>query len=189
MPARCCSTATSIDSRFPSKACAIRRGIGAPVGATSDCTSTHRGRVPSMTVGHDRTGCADPAVGEEECTRIVDRHQPVRGHLHESELVGRTETMLQRTQHAQRVMPITLEREHGVDDMFQHPRPGERAVLGDVADQHGGDVVVLGEANELLGAVAHLGDRARCARRVGIVHGLDGIDGQHHGLDLRRRTP
>ena len=48
-PARCCSTATSIDSRFPSKAWATRRGIGAPVGTTSDCTSTHSGRVPSIT--------------------------------------------------------------------------------------------------------------------------------------------
>ena len=48
-PARCCSTATSIESRSPSNACATRRGIGAPVGTTSDCTSTHSGRVPSIT--------------------------------------------------------------------------------------------------------------------------------------------
>ena len=52
--------------------------------------------------------------------------QPARGHLHEPELVGGAEPVLQRAQHAQRVVTIALERQHGVDDVLERARPGER---------------------------------------------------------------
>ena len=164
MPARCCRTATSIESRLPSNACAIRRGIGAPVGATSDCTSTHSGRVPSITavttepVAPARRSARNSALGSLTGT------QTGRGHLHQAELVGRAEAVLQRAQHPQRVMTIALEREHRVDDVLERARAREPAVLGDVTDQQRRDVVLLREPHELLRAVAHLGDRPGRAR-------------------------
>ena len=148
-------------SRLPSNACATRRGIGAPVGATSDCTSTHSGRVPSITavttepVAPTRRSARNSALGS------LTGDEPARGHLHEPELVGRAEAVLQRAQHAQRVMAIALEREHRVDDVLERARPGEPTVLRDVPDEQGRDVVLLREPHELLRAVAHLGDRTR----------------------------
>ena len=57
--------------------------------------------------------------------------------------------------------------QHRVDDVLEQARPGEGAVLGDVADEHDGDVAALGLDDELLGALAHLGDRAgRATRRA-----------------------
>ena len=66
---------------------------------------------------------------------IGDREQPLAGHLHQPELVGGSEPVLQRAQHAQRVVPIAFEGEHGVDDVLERARPGERTVLGDVTDR------------------------------------------------------
>ena len=184
-PARCCNTATSIDSRLPSNACATRLGIGA---ARRHDERLHLDAQRASSLhdrGHDRSRRADAAVGEEQRARVVDRRETAGGHLHEPELVGGAESVLQRAQHAQRVMTITFERQHGVDDVLQHPRPGEPAVFGDVADEQRGDVAFLREPHELLRAVADLGDRARRARRLGIVHGLDRVDREHHGLDHR----
>ena len=69
--------------------------------------------------------------------------------------------MLDGAQHAQRVVPVALEREHGVDDVLEHSRAGERAVLGDVADEDDGDTAPLGLGGELLGARPDLQHRAR----------------------------
>ena len=34
------------------------------------------------------------------------------------------------------MVALALERQHGVDDVLEHARPGEAAVLGDVTDEH-----------------------------------------------------
>ena len=44
--------------------------------------------------------------------------------------------------------------------------PGQAAVLGDVADQHRGHRAVLGRADQPVGALAHLGDRAGRRRQL-----------------------
>ena len=188
-PARCCSTATSIDSRLPSNACATRRGIGACVGATSACTSTHSGRDPfhasavtTEPVAPARRSARNSALGSSTAV------EPVLGHLHEAELVGGAEAVLQRAQHAQRVMTVALERQHRVDDVLERARAGERAVFRDVTDEQRRDVVLLGEPHERLRAVAHLRDRPGRARRVGIVHRLDRVDREHRRLERRRRA-
>ena len=60
-PARCASTASTVDSRPASRPCAERRGIGACECATSACTSTSSGRWPSRTGATTEPGV--PAVG------------------------------------------------------------------------------------------------------------------------------
>ena len=110
-PARSCSTASSIASRPPSSACATRRGHRrvrlrrrAPAPRrTADAPFDHRG-------DHRARRAAAP-VGEEQRARVGDAEQPVPGHLHQAELVGRAEPVLQRAQHAQRVVAVALERQ------------------------------------------------------------------------------
>ena len=46
---------------------------------------------------------------------------------------------LTRAQDTELVAAVAFEIQHGVDHMLQHARAGERAVLGDVADQHQGE--------------------------------------------------
>ena len=59
-----------------------------------------------------------------------------------------------------RVMPLALEVQHGVDDVLERLRAGEAAVLGDVADEEGRDVLSLGREQQLRRRLAHLADAA-----------------------------
>ncbi len=88
------------------------------------------------------------------------------------------------------MVPVTFEAQHRVDHVFEGAGPRQRAVLGDVADQHGRHLASLGQADELVGALAHLPDRARhtagpalTRRRRAHGHRLDGVD--HHQVRLR----
>ena len=128
-----------------------------------------------------RTRHARAPVGEEPGRRVGHVGQTVLGHLEQPDLVGAAEAVLQRVQCAQRVAPVAVEREHGVDDVLEHARARERALLGDVPDQHRGATVLLGVLHEPVRAVAHLGDRPRRAGEIGIDDGLDGVDRQHLG--------
>ena len=111
---------------------------------------------------HDhRTGDRTAAISEEQLGRIGHTGEPGPGHLEQPELVGRAEAVLDGAQHAQRVVAVALEREHGVDDVLEHSRAGERAVLGDVTDEDDGDTAPLGLGGQLLGTRPNLQHRAR----------------------------
>ena len=73
-------------------------------------------------------------------------------------------------------MPVALEAEHRVDDVFEHPRPGEAAVFGDVADEHHRDAAALGLGNQAVGAAADLHDAAGRRAEVGVGDRLDAVD-------------
>ena len=84
--------------------------------------------------------------------------------------------------------------------MLEHARPGERALLGHVADQQHRDPQRLGHPHDLAGDLADLADRAGRARQLGRVERLDRVDHAHlgplllerrqHGLrDRSRRSP
>ena len=73
---------------------------------------------------------------------------------------------------------LTLKAHHHIDHMFEHTRPGDIAILGDMADQHQRSAAFLGEADQLESAAAHLADRAWRAFDLVAVHGLDRIDYQ-----------
>jgi hypothetical protein len=97
----------------------------------------------------------------------------------DAEFVDGAEAVLDRAHQPVRAAGLALEIEHGVDHVLQHPRPGQRALLGDMADQEHGGVGELGVAHQLRGALAHLRDGAR-GRGQGIgEQGLDGVDDQH----------
>ena len=69
--------------------------------------------------------------------------EPVAGHLEDAELVGRAEAVLRRAQDAMRVVAVALELEHAVDEVLEHPRACDGAVLRDVADEDRRDARLL----------------------------------------------
>src|SRR3546814_16150275 len=76
---------------------------------------------------------------------------------------------------------LALERQHRIDHMFEHAWPGDRAVLGDMADEYDRRAAVLGIADQFLRARADLAYRARCAVDQVAVHRLDRIDDDEIG--------
>ena len=87
-----------------------------------------------------------PGAGRRGTARLGSgtRSEAVARHLEQPELVGGAEAVLDRPQQAQRVVAVALEGQHGVDDVLEDPRPGQAAVLGDVADEHHGQPAALG---------------------------------------------
>ena len=64
------------------------------------------------------------------------------GHLEDADLVGRPEPVLdgaRSTRYA--VVLLALEVQHGVDQVLEHARAGQRPFLGDVPDEEGGDAL------------------------------------------------
>src|SRR5258705_69180 len=76
------------------------------------------------------------SIGEEQRGGILHTEEPAPGHLEQTELLGGSEPVLHDLEQPQRVVAITLEGEDGIDDVLEDPRPGQRPLLGDVADQH-----------------------------------------------------
>ena len=121
-------------------------------------------------------GGGEVAARQEERRGVRDLPQAPVGHLEHADLVGRAEAVLHRAQDAEMVAGVALEGHHRVDHVLDHPRAGDLAVLGDVADEDHGRAGGLGEADQRLGAAADLRDRAgRRFHRLG-PHGLDRID-------------
>src|SRR6266581_889088 len=77
-------------------------------------------------------------------------------------------------------MPLALEVEDGVDNVLEHARPGNRALLVDVAHEENRDVAALRQQHQPAGALAHLADAARCGGDVAHKHRLDRVDDGHH---------
>jgi len=69
-------------------------------------------------------------------------------HLEDAELVRRAEAVLHRAQDAVRVVAVTLELQHAVDEVLQDAWACNRAVLRHVADENGCDPAPLRHAKE-----------------------------------------
>ena len=163
----------------------IRRGLPAKsVEETSDWISTSSGRVPLIVADDDAAGLVARPLLEEEGRGVGDGLQPGRGHLEDGQLRDRAEAVLQGPQDPVAVVPLALEEQDDVDHVLERLGPGQRAVLGDVADEEGGDAVALGVAEDLVGDLADLADRARAGGQLGGEDRLDRIDDQ----DLRPRA-
>src|SRR5665213_2352367 len=67
-----------------------------------------------------------------------------------------------------------------LDDLW----PGERAGLGDMADEDDGDAGCLGEVDQFHAAGAELSDRAGGGGEIGLVDHLDGIDDDDRRVDF-----
>ena len=76
---------------------------------------------------------------------------------------------------------LALEIKHRIDHVFEHPRAGDLAFFGDVADEEQHRARALGMANQFLSGAAHL--RHRAGRRIESIeiHRLDRIDNDDIG--------
>ena len=78
-------------------------------------------------------------------------------------------------------MPVAVEMQDDVDQVLQRPRPGYRAVLGHVPDEHGGQHLLLRHLHQGGGHLADLGNPAGRAVNAGDVDGLYRVDDQQAG--------
>ena len=145
-------------------------------------------RAPALE-GHRDAGAgdADVAVGEEQPAGVGQPDDADVGEVEAAHLVGRAVAVLHRADQAQPGVPVALELDDDVDEVLEHPRAGDRAVLGHVADEQDGDAAALGRLDE---AGRHLADLADVAGRpldLAAGDGLHGVDDEQvglHGLDL-----
>ena len=78
-------------------------------------------------------------------------------------------------------MRIAFEVQYGIDHVLQHPRSGQAALLGDMADEDHAATALLGEARQLRRALPDLSHRARRGLQCIRPHGLDRVDHCHGG--------
>ena len=125
----------------------------------------------------------------EQLGRVRDADEPGARHLEDAELVRGAEAVLRRPQDPMRVVAVALELEHAVDEMLEHARPGDRAVLRHVSDEDRRHALLLGDAQQPTGCLAHLADRARRRAELGRVQRLDRVDhADVRALLLERRA-
>ena len=149
--------------RLRSRPETTRRGCSSSEGATSAWTSTSSGREPSIAASTTLPGGAR-GLGDEARGGVEHLHQAALAHLEQARLVGRAEAVLQRAQLAVGALALALELQHAVDQVLEHARPGQRAVLGHVPDQDHRHPPRLGQLHDPRGHLAHLPDRARARR-------------------------
>ncbi len=118
-------------------------------------------------------------------------------HLEDADLARRAEAVLERAQRPVGTLALAFEREHAVDQVLEHPRAGDRALLRHVPDQDHGHAALLREPHQAARHLAHLSDRARAAGHRGVVedlHRVDdadvgslGVDRREHRVEVRLR--
>ena len=159
------AAASSIARRLASRPCATRRGAPKRMRSTSACSSISSGRPPSRVTVTMLPGAGFRGAREEDRRRVLHFLQSRAAHGEEAELVGRAEAVLGGAHDAVAAARLALEIQHGVDQVLEQPRTGDRALLGDVADDDDRAAGGLGEAHQLRGALAQLrhrpGERAR----------------------------
>ena len=128
------------------------------VGETSDWISSNSGRVPFERARDGRAHLARAAAKDRR--GVGHALQPGAGHLEDAELVRRAEAVLRRAEDAVRVVAVALELEHAVDEVLEHARPGDRAVLRHVPDEEERDARLLADPQQPRGGLAHLADRS-----------------------------
>ncbi len=165
IPQCCWSTASTIATREESSPDVVRRGRSAGAGVTSACTSASIGRRPSMVTATQVPGTWLVVVLDEQAGRVGDRDDALGAEVEAADLVDRAEAVLHRADHPEAGVAVALEVQHHVDEVLEHPRAGDRAVLGDVADEDGGDVAGLGDPDQRGRDLLDLGDAARARPR------------------------
>ena len=112
-------------------------------------------------------------------------HLPDAGldQLEAPHLVRGAEAVLRRPQHPEPTVPVTLERQHDVHEVLQGPRPGDGALLGDVAHEDHRHGTQLGDPHQGCGHLLDLGDAAR--RRIpGNRNRLHRVEDEKLGSEL-----
>ncbi len=122
--------------------------------------------------------------GQKQPARIGHADDAGLGEVEAADFVARAVAILDRAEQPQARVPLAFEMQHDVDKMFEHARPGDRSVFGDVADQHHRDVALFRDGDQRRRDMTHLGDAACRAVDVGDRHGLHRVDDEQPGLDV-----
>ena len=142
--------------------------------------------------GHAGAGDVLGVVLDEEPGRVGDGGDALGGEVEAAHLVDRAVAVLHGTDHPEAGVAVALEVEDHVDEVLEHPRAGDRPVLGDVADDHGGDVAGLGDADQRGGDLLDLGDATGDAVDARGADRLDRVDDQQrrsYVLDVGEHRP
>src|SRR5438093_5206628 len=83
---------------------------------------------------------------------------------------------------------VALEVEDGVDQVLEHARAGERALLGHVADEKAGDTARLRARDQQRRRLAHLSHAAGRGAEGAGVERLDRVRSEEHTSELQSLT-
>ena len=128
-------------------------------------------------------GTGADAAGDEQVRGVGDADDAGVTDLEAADLVGRAEAVLGGAHEPQRGVPLAVEGDHHVDQVLERARPGDRAVLGDVADEDRRHAAALGDGAERAGHGADLGGAAVGAVDGGGADRLDAVEDQQRGID------
>ena len=125
-------------------------------------------------------------LGEERPSRVGDLAEATIAHLEDADLIRRAEPVLRRAQQTDRGISVAVEGQHGIDQVLERFRPGNRPVLRHVPDKDDRDPVRLRQLHQPERGAADLADAA--GRPVEVVdrRGLDGVDDQERRHRRRR---
>ena len=121
-------------------------------------------------------------LAQKNSARVADAFESFFGHGENADLVDGTKTVLDRPHQPELAVGVAFKIQHGIDHVLEHARPGQRALLGHMADQNNADAGRFGRTRQVRRAFAYLGYRARRGAQLIRIHGLDGIDHRHIGL-------
>ena len=138
----------------------MRRGAPKRMRSTSACSSMSSGRPPSRITVTMLPAAGSGARARKMADGLRTSLRPALGHGEEAELVDRAEAVLGGAHDAKAAAGLALEVEDGVHQVLEHPRAGDRAFLGDVADEDDRGGRGLGKADQLRRAFPQLRDRA-----------------------------
>ena len=177
------STASSSATRPRSSPIVVRRGIASAERETSAWISTSTGRLPSSVASTAEPGAPTGPLGEERSRRVRDlgeARSPISNTP--TSLVEPKRFFTARSTRSA-CAAVALEVEDGVDQVLEHARAGERALLRHVADQEAGARRSPCERDEQRRRLAHLADAARRRARARRVQRLDRVDDHGGGRE------
>ena len=126
--------------------------------AIHQCLQLDQQRPPALARhGDDAAGGRLGGARQEDRRRVLHFLQARAGHGEEAQLVHRAEAVLGGAHDAVAAAGLALEIQHGVDQVLEQARAGDRPVLGDVADDDHRAAGGLRVAHQFCGALAQLG--------------------------------
>src|SRR5262249_18508645 len=114
---------------------------------------------------------------------VGHRTQPVGRHFEHAQLADCPKPVLHRAHNAMRMMTLSLEVEHSVDDMLQCLRSREASIFRHMADQEHRNVPTLRCKQQLSGRLANLADAPGSGLEFEREDRLDRIDDDEGRLD------
>ena len=121
---------------------------------------------------------------QENGRRIADFPQAPFFHGEHPDLVGRTETILDRANHPETATGVALEVQHGIHHVLENARTRDGAFFRHMANHEHGRPRRLGEVDQHGRTFAQLRDGTGTAVHGFGHHGLDGVHYQHAGATL-----